>query len=81
MNYQDREKLALNVRANILKMTNQAASGHPGGSLSAVELLITLYFHEMNINEENVDHVHRDKFCTHILNHKWPLFISFFTFL
>ena len=62
MNYQDREKLALNVRANILKMTNQAASGHPGGSLSAVELLITLYFHEMNINEENVDHVHRDKF-------------------
>ena len=48
MNYQDREKIALNMRANILKMTHQAASGHPGGSLSAVELMITLFFKEMN---------------------------------
>ena len=62
MNYQDRERIALNMRANILKMTNQAASGHPGGSLSAVELMITLFFNEMNINEDNLNDVQRDKF-------------------
>lgn len=62
MNYQDRERIALNMRANILKMTNQAASGHPGGSLSAVELMITLFFNEMNINEDNLNDAQRDKF-------------------
>ena len=50
------------MRVLAAEAIDKAKSGHPGGSLSAVELLITLYFNEMNVTEENVDHVHRDKF-------------------
>ena len=35
---------AKNIRKEILKLTYGAGSGHPGGSLSIVELLTTLYF-------------------------------------
>jgi transketolase len=35
---------ALQLRRKILEMTNTAGSGHPGGSLSAVEILITHHF-------------------------------------
>ncbi|MFC1525153.1 transketolase, partial [Planctomycetota bacterium] len=39
---QDRAKI---IRRHIITMLTRAGSGHPGGSLSAVELLTTLYFH------------------------------------
>ena len=32
-------KLALKIRRNIIKMINEAGSGHPGGSLSATDIL------------------------------------------
>lgn len=53
---------ALNIRRNILKMTTAAASGHPGGSLSAVEIGSWLYFNEMNIDKDNVSSNKRDRF-------------------
>ena len=53
---------AVNVRKNILKMTHAAKCGHPGGSLSAVEILLTIYGREMNITKENVASNNRDKF-------------------
>ena len=40
-----REDKCLRVRQNILKMVHKAKSGHPGGSLSAVELLVVLFEH------------------------------------
>jgi transketolase len=43
-------------------MTHAAKSGHPGGSLSAVEILTTLYFDEMNIDPSNPKMPHRDRF-------------------
>ncbi|NLW71084.1 MAG: transketolase [Eubacteriaceae bacterium] len=52
--------IALRVRRNIIKMVNSASSGHPGGSLSGVEIAVLLYFEIMNIpsfSDEN-----RDKF-------------------
>jgi transketolase len=38
------EEKALSVRKKIIRMTAKAGSGHPGGSLSLVEILLTLYF-------------------------------------
>ena len=62
MNQTEMKKIAAEVRKNIVRMTCAAQSGHPGGSLSAVEILVSLYFNEMKINEENVNDVCRDKF-------------------
>ena len=56
------EHISNNVRKNIIKMVSNANSGHPGGSLSAADLLTALYFNEMNVNESNVDDKRRDKF-------------------
>ena len=53
---------AQNIRRNIIKQVYMAQSGHPGGSLSAVDLITTLYFHEMNIDETNVNSTKRDRF-------------------
>jgi len=38
------QDIARNTRKVILETLAEAGSGHPGGSLSAVELLVTLYF-------------------------------------
>jgi transketolase len=38
------QKLARQVRVDVLKMTHRAGSGHPGGSMSETELLLALYF-------------------------------------
>lgn len=50
------------IRQNILRQVYAAQSGHPGGSLSAVELLTVLYFQVMDVNERNVDTLNRDRF-------------------
>lgn len=47
---------------NIVKMVANAASGHPGGSLSAADIMTVLYFEEMDINKENAASIERDRF-------------------
>ncbi len=47
MKNEELQKIALRVRKNILKMIYEAGSGHPGGSLSSVELIVALYFGAM----------------------------------
>ncbi|MCI8271827.1 MAG: transketolase [Erysipelotrichaceae bacterium] len=59
---QDLQKHAVNVRKNIVKMVTAAKSGHPGGSLSSVEILLAIYFTQMNISEENIHSCERDRF-------------------
>ena len=44
------EKIANNVRKNIIEMVHCANSGHPGGSLSCVEILTVIYKYAMNLN-------------------------------
>lgn len=56
------EKRALQIRVNALRAINAAGSGHPGGSLSAVDILTTLYFRVMNIDPSEPDKFDRDKF-------------------
>ena len=41
---------------------HEAASGHPGGSLSCLDMLTALYFHEMNIDPEKPKDPERDRF-------------------
>jgi transketolase len=52
----------LDIRRNIIEMIYAGGSGHPGGSLSAVEILTTLYFHVMRIRPEEPDWSERDRF-------------------
>lgn len=53
---------ARELRINILKMIHAAQSGHPGGALSAVEIVTALYYHEMRIDPENPKDPDRDRF-------------------
>lgn len=48
INIKSLEATALRMREEILQTLYRAGSGHPGGSLSAVEILIALYFYQMN---------------------------------
>lgn len=56
------EEKAKQIRRNIVTMISKAGSGHPGGSLSAVEIATVLYFHAMRINPEYPDWTDRDRF-------------------
>lgn len=53
---------AIEVREDILRMLENAGSGHTGGSLSAVEILIALYYQILNIDPKNPGQRERDKF-------------------
>ena len=53
---------ARQMRGHIIRMLTAAKSGHPGGSLSSVELLAYLYFHKMNIDPSNPKMPDRDRF-------------------
>ncbi len=53
------EQLSTKTRIHLLKMIHDAGSGHPGGSLSSVEIMLTLYFHEMNRDPDDPE---RDRF-------------------
>lgn len=56
------EKQAVQIRQDIISMIHAAKAGHPGGSLSAVEMVTALYFHVMNIDPENPAWKDRDRF-------------------
>lgn len=53
--------LCRQMRRDILNMTHAAGSGHPGGSLSSVELLATLYFDVMQVDPQNPSDPDRDR--------------------
>jgi transketolase len=50
------------VRRHIVSMVTAAKSGHPGGSLSAADILVTLYFAEMRIDPQKLADPDRDRF-------------------
>lgn len=55
-------KIACKIRVDIINMLEKSQSGHPGGSLSAVEILTALYFKEMNIDPKKPRWEERDRF-------------------
>ncbi len=58
----DLEKIARKVRYKIVKMVGLAKSGHPGGSLSATDIIVTLYFKIMDYSPDNPYKKDRDRF-------------------
>ena len=58
----DLKDIAKQMRADIVTMLAAAGSGHPGGSLSACDIIAVLYFDKMNIDPENVEWPDRDRF-------------------
>jgi transketolase len=53
---------AKRCRREIVKMVYRANAGHPGGSLSAIDILVALYKTRMNVDSKNPDDPERDRF-------------------
>ena len=62
MNQLELKKTANEVRKGIVTAVHSAKSGHPGGSLSAADILTYLYFEEMNVDPKNPKMDDRDRF-------------------
>ena len=56
------QKIANEVRKDIVTALHSAKAGHPGGSLSAAEVFTYLYFEEMNIDPKDPKKPDRDRF-------------------
>ena len=56
------QKTANQLRKHIVTSLHAAKSGHPGGSLSAADLVTYLYFEEMNVDPKNPGKADRDRF-------------------
>ena len=56
------KEVALKLRRDIIEMIYRAVAGHPGGSLSAVEIVSALYLGEMNYDPKNPKAANRDRF-------------------
>ncbi|MBI2164955.1 MAG: transketolase [Chloroflexi bacterium] len=56
------ETIALTLRRDVVTMTAEAGSGHPGGSLSACEIVTSLYFALLRHNPQNPRWPERDRF-------------------
>lgn len=56
------EEQAVQLRRDIVEMIHAAKAGHPGGSLSAVDMITALYFHLMRIDPQNPRWEDRDRF-------------------
>ena len=56
------KKIANEVRKNIVTGLHSAKSGHPGGSLSAADMMTFLYYEEMNVDAKNPQSPDRDRF-------------------
>ena len=56
------EKKTNEVRQSIVTALHSAKSGHPGGSLSAADIMTYLYFEEMNVDPKNPKMADRDRF-------------------
>src|SRR6266851_2660689 len=54
--------IAKRMRREVIEMITQAKSGHPGGSLSAAEIVVTLYFDVMRHDPANPKWKDRDRF-------------------
>lgn len=56
------QQKAIEIRKDILKMLSLAGSGHTGGSLSIVEILISLYYYKLKCDPKKPEWKERDRF-------------------
>lgn len=76
-NVEELQTIAKQVRRDIVEMITHAKSGHPGGSLSAVEILVTLFFDVMRHDPQNPKWPDRDRFILS-KGHAAPVLYSVF---
>ena len=62
MNTAELSSMSKQVRRDIINMTANAGSGHPGGSLSAADLMTCLFFNHMHVDPKRPDDPDRDRF-------------------
>ena len=62
MNNLELEKMANEIRKDIVTAVHSAKSGHPGGSLSSADIFTYLYFEEMNVDPAKPKWEDRDRF-------------------
>lgn len=77
MQINELKKMASQVRRDIIRQTNGASSGHPGGSLGCADVLVALYFNCMDRKEGNFNMDGKDEDLFFLSNgHISPLFYS-----
>src|SRR4030042_2584758 len=59
---EDLVRLSRNIRAEVPRITREAGSGHPGGSLSATDILVTLFWRVLRHDPRNPLWADRDRF-------------------
>jgi len=62
LSVKEMEAVAKKLRRHIIMMTGKAGSGHPGGSLSSVEIITSLYFNLLRHNPKDPHWLDRDRF-------------------
>jgi transketolase len=62
MGIEELKNMAVTIRCDIIDMIHTANAGHPGGSLSAADVVTALYFRLMRLDPENPDWPDRDRF-------------------
>jgi len=62
LSIEDMKQIAKRLRRHIITMTGKASSGHPGGSLSAVEIVTALYFRQLRHKPSDLQWSDRDRF-------------------
>ena len=61
MNKKELQSICKTIREDILTMTHEAGSGHPGGSLSCIDILMYLYQKELKLTKDNINSNERNK--------------------
>ncbi len=62
MSVEELKQMAATIRCDIIEMICTAAAGHPGGSLSAADVVTALYFRMMRVDPKKPDWPDRDRF-------------------
>lgn len=62
MNFDELRSVCTQMRRDIINMTANAGSGHPGGSLSSVELMASVFCNRMNVDPQDPHNPDRDRF-------------------
>ena len=61
MTIEELKKKAKQIRRDTVWMIGEAGSGHPGGSLSATDIMVALYYSKMKLSDDPNDEA-RDRF-------------------
>lgn len=62
MHVKDLKKKACQIRQDVLTLIHQAKTGHIGGDMSVTDILVDLYYKQMNVSPENIKDPDRDRF-------------------